>query len=89
MNNLDSPFSSLPIESQNRILMNDNRSLYRKLKELDGENGGLLIEIHRLEKRIVGANHKELNHLKDIIEIQNRRIIRQENFIEHLKGKVK
>jgi uncharacterized coiled-coil protein SlyX len=82
-------FSEMPIESQNRILLNDNVSLFGRMKFLERENADLQIRIERLSKRVSEGTNHHINKLKDIIDMQNRKIARQEKFISNLKEKVK
>ncbi|HEV7379354.1 MAG TPA: hypothetical protein VGN64_06140 [Dyadobacter sp.] len=82
-------FSDLPIESQNRILMNDNVSLFGRMKSLENENAGLYEQLNRVRKRTSAGTGHEIIKLKDTIDIQNRKIARQEKFISNLKEKLK
>ena len=88
MNNPTHSFLSLPIESQIRILINSHNSALLKNRALMIENHLLKVENEKLMKRFSEGTRHEVGQLKDIIDIQNRKIERQDKRIEGLVEKL-
>lgn len=78
-------FSSLPIESQNRILIDAHNGLVEERRVLIYDNKALKLQVDDLKKKLSAGTDHEIDKLKSVCELQCDKIGRQEKRIKDLE----